>query len=134
IFDALMRRVRKRAIAGILCWKMDRLARNHFDTCQVLQALADGALPVVITPERTYTTDGNDRFLGNFELGMATKYIDDLRANVKRGNRARFQRGWPNHRPPAGYLEDRETKTIIKDPVRFPLIRRAWDLILAGSH
>jgi hypothetical protein len=65
---------------------------------------------------------------------MATKYIDDLRANVKRGNRARFQRGWPNHRPPAGYLEDRETKTIVKDPVRFPLIRRAWDLILAGTH
>ena len=24
--------------------------------------------------------DGNDRFIGNFELGMATKYIDDLRA------------------------------------------------------
>jgi hypothetical protein len=129
-----MKRIERGEIGSVLCWKMDRLARNHLDHGRVLQALADGKLGNVVTPERTYTGDGNDRFLGNFELGMATKYIDDLRANVKRGNRARFQRGWPNYRPPVGYLEDRETKTIVKDSVRFPLIRRAWDLILAGSH
>jgi len=52
---------------------------------------------------------------------------------VKRGNRARFQQGWPNFRPPAGYLEDRATKTVIKDPVNFDLVRRAWDLLLSGS-
>src|SRR4029077_12424069 len=133
IFDALMRRVRKRAIAGILCWKMDRLARNHFDTCQVLQALADGALPVVITPERTYTGDGNDRFIGNFELGMATKYIDDLRANVNRGNRERLERGWLRHNPPLGYVLDPITKTILKDPDRFDQVRRMWELLLTGT-
>jgi len=133
VFGELMRRVRRGSVTGLLCWKMDRLARNHLDHGQVLQALADRKLESVITSDRTYTPDGNDRFLGNFELGMATKYIDDLRANVKRGNRARFQRGWPNYRPPAGYLEDRATKTIAKDPVRFDLVRRAWDLLLSGS-
>lgn len=133
VFGELMRRVSRRQIAGIFCWKMDRLARNHLDHGRVLQALADGDLREVVTSDRTYTADGNDRFLGNFELGMATKYIDDLRANVKRGNRARFQRGWPNYRPPAGYLEDRGTKTIVKDPERFDLVRRAWDLLLTGS-
>lgn len=133
VFGDLMRRIHRGEIAGVFCWKMDRLARNHFDTGQVLQALADGKLPSVITTDRTYTADGNDRFLGNFELGMATKYIDDLRQNVKRGNRARFQRGWPNFRPPVGYLEDRATKTVIKDPERFDMLRRAWDLILSGS-
>lgn len=131
VFDALMRRVRQKAVAGILSWKMDRLARNHFDTGQVLQALADGTLPSVITPERTYTADGNDRFLGSFELGMATKYIDDLRANVKRGNRERLRRGWPNFRPPQGYLEDHATKTNKTDPQRFPLVRKMWDLLLS---
>lgn len=133
VFGDLMRRIHRGEIAGVLCWKMDRLARNHFDTGQVLQALADGKLPSVTTTDRTYTADGNDRFLGNFELGMATKYIDDLRQNVKRGNRARFQRGWPNFRPPVGYIEDRVTKTVIKDPERFDVIRRAWDLILSGA-
>jgi len=132
VFGQLMRRVARGDIAGVLCWKMDRLARNHYDTGQVLQALADAKLPRVITPERDYTVDGNDRFLGNFEFGIATKFIDDLRANVMRGNRARFQRGWPNFRPPVGYLEDRATKTVVVDPDRFPIVRRMWIELLSG--
>ena len=133
VFGDLMRRVRRGQVTGVLCWKMDRLARNHLDHGAVLQALADGQLKEVITSDRAYTADGNDRFLGNFELGIATKFIDDLRQNVKRGNRARFQQGWPNYRPPAGYIEDRGIKTVIKDPVNFDLIRRAWDLLLSGA-
>ena len=133
VFGSLIRRVDKGEIAGIFCWKMDRLARNHFDTGQVLQALADGTLPRVITPERDYTADGNDRFLGGFEFGIATKFIDDLRANVRRGNRARFQRGWTNFRPAVGYLENRTTGATInvKDKERAPLVRRMWDELLA---
>ncbi|NOT34441.1 MAG: recombinase family protein [Candidatus Eisenbacteria bacterium] len=132
IFGQLMKRVNKGEIAGVFCWKMDRLARNPFDSGQILQALADRKIEQIITPERTFTGDGNDRFLGNFELGIATKFIDDLRANVKRGNRARFERGWPNFRPPVGYIEDRATKTVITDPERFPLVQKLWDELLSG--
>jgi site-specific DNA recombinase len=134
VFGALMRRVSQGEIRGIICWKMDRLARNHLDTGAILQALADGKLQEVMTSDRTYTPDGNDRFMGNFELGMATKYIDDLRANVKRGNRARFQRGWVNYLPPLGYMNDRAAKTIVKDPDRFDLVRRMWELLLTGAY
>ncbi len=132
VFGSLMKRVGKGEIAGVFCWKMDRLARNHFDHGQVLQALADGKLTRVITSDREYTADGNDRFLGNFELGIATKFIDDLRQNVRRGNRARFQRGWPNYRPPIGYLEDRSgpTTVVVPDKDRYPIVRQVWDLLL----
>jgi len=133
IFGELMRRVHKGEIRGLLCWKMDRLARNHLDHGAVLQALAEGSLDRVVTSDRTYTGDGNDRFIGNFELGMATKYIDDLRANVKRGNRERFGRGWLNHNPPLGYLLDPVTKEIVKDPERFNHVRRMWELLLQGA-
>ncbi|MEK7315629.1 MAG: recombinase family protein [Candidatus Eisenbacteria bacterium] len=133
IFGQLMQRVRRGEVGTILCWKLDRLARNHLDHGRVLQALADRKLRIV-TPERDYTEDGNDRFLGNFEFGMATKYIDDLRANVRRGNKARRERGWPNFRPPIGYLEDHAAKTVVKDPEKFPLVRRLWDYLLAGTH
>ncbi len=133
VFGELIRQVERGKVRGIVCWKLDRLARNHLDHGRVLHALSTGQLERVVTPEKTYTGDGNDRFMGNFELGMATKYIDDLRANVKRGNRARFERGWPNFLPPLGYLNDPTTKTIVKDPVRFPLVRRMWDLLLTGT-
>ncbi len=133
VFGDLMRRIEHGKVRGVLCWKLDRLARNHLDTGRVLQALSSGGLERVVTPERTYTGDGNDRFMGNFEFGMATKYIDDLRANVKRGNRALFERGVPNFRPPLGYVRDREANTIIDDRLRFPLVRRLWDLLLTGT-
>lgn len=133
VFGTLMRRVRRGEIDGILCWKMDRLARNHYDTGQVLQALADQRVERIITSDGVKTSDSNDRLLGTFEFALATKFIDDLRQNVKRGNRARFERGWPNYRPPPGYLEERTTKTIVKDPERFDLVRRAWDLFLTGT-
>lgn len=73
------------------------------------------------------------RHLQRHPAHPANKYIDDLRQNVTRGNRERFRRGWPNFRPPVGYLEDRATKTVIKDPERFDLMRRAWDLVLSGA-
>jgi site-specific DNA recombinase len=133
IFSDLMRQVERGKVGGILCWKLDRLARNHLDTGRVLHALSTGQLQRVLTPDRTYTGDGNDRFMGNFELGMATKYIDDLRANVKRGNRALLEKGIPNFRPPLGYLRDKETNAIVEDPVRFPLVRRMWELLLTGT-
>ena len=129
-FGKLMTAVKRGKISGIFCWKMDRLSRNHMDTGTILQALADGALEQIVTPERTYTKDGNDRFMGNFELGMATKYIDDLSVNVRRGIRARLQKGWLTHNPPLGYLIDSNSRTIVKDPDRFDLVRRMWDLLI----
>lgn len=133
IFSALMERVQAGTIGGILTWKMDRLARNHYDTGLILQALAEGRLERIITSDGVKTSSSNDRLMGTFEFALATKFIDDLRQNVKRGNRARFERGWPNFPPPLGYLNDRLTKTIVRDPERFEPMRRAWDLLLQGA-
>lgn len=134
VFGELMRRVQRGEIAGILCWKMDRLSRNPLDSGVLLQAQADGKLERIITSDGVKTSDGNDRLMGTFELAFATKYIDDLRANVKRGNRARFEKGWPNFRPPIGYLEEPVNKTVIKDPERFELVRKMWDMLLQGMR
>ena len=134
VFGELVRRIRRGQIDGVLCWKMDRLARNPYDSGLILQAQADGKLERIITSDGIKTANGNDRLMGTFELAIATKFIDDLRANVKRGNRARFEKGWPNHLPPMGYLNDKVTKTIIKDEERFALVRQMWDALLAGSR
>lgn len=133
VFGELLRRIYRGQVRGVLCWKMDRLARNHKDHGEILQALADGLLERIVTTDRPYTGDGTDRFLGNIDLGMATKYSDDLSQNVRRGNRVKLEQGWINHNPPLGYLLDRHTKTIVKDPDRFELVRRMWDLLLTGT-
>lgn len=134
VFGQLVRRINAGQIAGVLCWKMDRLSRNPLDSGTILQAQADGKLERIITSDGIKTADGNDRLMGTLDFAFAAKFIDDLRQNVKRGNRARFEKGWPNHLPPIGYLNDPATKTIIKDPERFDLVRRMWDALLDGRR
>src|SRR5262245_48570672 len=136
VFDQLMKRVERGEVSVLLCWKMDRLARNHLDSGRVLHALAASKLHEIITPERVYTSDGNDRLLGGIEFGFSTNFIDVLRANVRRGNRARMQQGWPTWRPPIGYLEDRTgpTTVVVRDPERFTMVRQMWDELLSGRR
>lgn len=134
VFGQLIRQIQRGDIHGVLCWKMDRLSRNPLDSGMLLQAQADGKLERIITSDGVKTANSNDRLMGTFELAFATKYIDDLRANVKRGNRARFEKGWPNHLPPIGYLNDTSAKTIVNDPQRFDLVRRMWDALFSGQR
>src|SRR5438552_4157392 len=51
VFTELMRRIRRGEIDGVLCWKMDRLARNPYDSGMILQAQADGKLKRIITSD-----------------------------------------------------------------------------------
>jgi site-specific DNA recombinase len=133
VFGNLMRRVGRGEIAGVLCWKMDRLSRNPLDSGVILQAQADGKLQRIITSDGIKTAGSNDRLMGTFELAFATKFIDDLRENTKRGLRERLSRGWATWVPPIGYRNDVIEKTIVRDEQRFPLVRRMWDLLLSGE-
>jgi hypothetical protein len=69
---------------------------------------------------------------------MAQKYVDDLSRNVKSGLKTKIKNGWYPGVAPAGYLNhtDKITgeNTLIKDPERFPLVRKMWDLMLTGIH
>lgn len=69
----------------------------------------------------------------SIEFGMATKYSDDLSANVRRGNREALERGrWPGC-PRLGYIRDRTTMQLVQDPDRFSLIGEMWRLLIAGT-
>lgn len=134
LFNELLRDIHAGKVAGILCWKLDRLARNPIDGGAVAWALSKHKVEEIATPGRTFTASSDDALLMSIEFGMAKKYVDDLSENVKRGQRARIARGWTSSCPPAGYLSDRNTKTIVRDPIRFPLLRRAFELVLADTR
>ncbi|MDD5544775.1 MAG: recombinase family protein, partial [Acidobacteriia bacterium] len=136
VFNQLLKDINEGRLTALLCWKLDRLARNPVDGGSLLWAMSCGKLKEIVTPGHTYTGSAEDRFIQNIEYGMATKYIDDLSANVKRGIKARVKNGWCPAKPPPGYLPDRtnpERRIVIKDPVRFPLIQRALGLVRQGT-
>ncbi len=133
-FNSLMQRIHKGKANGILCWKLDRLARNPVDGGNLIWAVEEGKIQEIATPQRSFTNTGNDKFWMQLEFGMAKKYVDDLSDNVKRGNRAKLEQGWLPGLAPLGYLNDRATGTIIKDPDRFPLVRKLWKLVASGAY
>ncbi len=134
VFNELFRMVQRGKFDSILCWKLDRLARNPVDGGAVIWAIEEKKLSQIITPQRAFVNTGNDKFWMQLEFGMAKKYVDDLSDNVKRGLRAKLEKGWQPGIAPFGYLNDIIKKTIIPDPERFTLVRELWALILTGNY
>ena len=132
IFNEMVRRIEQGQANAVLCWHVDRLARNPVDGGQLVWLLGEGIIKRVVTPQATYTPSSDDKLIMLFNVGMATKYVDDLSLNVKRGNREALEGGrWPN-RAPLGYLRDPRTKQLVPDPKRFELVREMWRLRLMG--
>lgn len=134
VFSRLVDDIQKGEVESVLCWKLDRLARNPVDGAALIWAMEEGNLKHIVTPQRTFDNNSNDKFWMQLEFGIAKKYVDDLSDNVKRGMRAKTEKGWFPHLAPLGYLNDRATKTIVRDPDRFPIVKKMWDLMLSGSH
>jgi site-specific DNA recombinase len=65
---------------------------------------------------------------------MSKYYVDSLGENIKRGKRQKVKNGlWPQYAP-VGYLNDRTTRGIVLDPVRAPLVRKAFELGATGEY
>ena len=122
---------------GIICWKLDRLARNPIDGGQVSWMLQQGIIQGIKTYDREYLPTDNVLIMA-VELGMANQYVRDLSVNVTRGLYKKAQDGWYPSRAPLGYLNDRSqikgSRTIVKDPERFDLVRRMFDYVLTGAY
>jgi site-specific DNA recombinase len=136
IFNSMMQRLYRGEADGILCWKLDRLARNPVDGGTIIWAMKEHGVKI-ITPFQTYGQFEDNVVMMYFEFGMAQKYVDDLAKNVKRGLRAKAESGWFPSCTPPGYINqvnDEGRNVIARDPKRFGLVRKCWDLMLTGNH
>ena len=137
IFNAMMQRLYRGDAAGVICWKLDRLARNPVDGGSIIWAIKQHGIKV-ITPIQTFSREDDNSILMYMEFGMAQKYVDDLSRVTRRGLTTKAENGWHPGVAPLGYLNfvdpvTRE-KSLIKDPERFSQVRRMWDLMLTGLY
>ena len=134
LFASVIARVRRGEAQGILCWHLDRLARNPTDGAAIMQDLSDRRLKAVYTPDRTYTGTGDDGLMMCIIFGMATKYSVDLGNNIRRGYAEAAARGqWPCAAVPVGYVRDPLTKACIPDPQRWDSVVEMWRRRVAGE-
>lgn len=136
-FYDMLERIKKGEAEGILCWKLDRLARNPVDGGTINWMLQNNVIKHIKTYEREYLPSDNI-LMAMLEFGVANQFIIDLRNNTLRGMRAKAEKGiFPSHAP-LGYRNEITGKQgenrIFVDEERFKTIRKLWDLLLSGNY
>ena len=84
IFNEMVRRIQKGEAQGIICWKLDRLARNPVDGGQISWLLQQGTIQRIQTHDRSHLSSDNVLMM-SVEFGMANQFIRDLSSNTSRG-------------------------------------------------
>lgn len=137
IFGEMMGRLYKKEAEGILCWKLDRLARNPVDGGTIIWAVKDQGIEI-ITPSQTYSHGNENTLLMYVEFGMAQKFIDDLGKNSQRGMKTKAEMGWYPAPAPLGYRntpdKKKGLKTIVNDRQKIVLIRKVFDAVISGRQ
>ncbi len=134
IFEEMLKHIEKNQNCALLVWKLDRLARNALDGGKVSWFMDRGLISEIRTPEKVFKNISDDKFMMSLDFGIAKKYVDDLSTNVKRGIRAKLEKGgWPGLAP-MGYLNNRADQTILVDDKKAPFLVRAFELYASGGY
>lgn len=133
VFSQMIESIHKGEANGIICWKLDRLARNPIDGGTINWLLQQGIIQHIQTFQRAYLPSDNVLMM-NLEFGMANQFVLDLSVNTKRGMRKKVEDGWFPHKPPIGYLSNKhklpDLPPIFKDKDRYVFVKQLWETIL----
>ena len=136
-FNELISRIESGKVNGIICWKINRLARNPIDGGRIQWLLQTGKIKSIVTPSHEFLPTDNVLMMG-FELGQANQFSIDLGKDVTRGMKSKADKGWRPGKAPLGYVNDpaglKGEKKVFKDPVRFTIVRQMWDALLTGAY
>ena len=136
-FNEMINQVQQGKADGIICWKLNRLARNPIDGGKISWILQEGVVKHIQTFGKSYYPTDNVLLMA-VELGMANQFIRDLSVDTKRGLRSKAERGWYPTFTTLGYMQapykHKGEKEIIEDPERFDLVKKMFDLMLRGSY
>ena len=137
IFDKMIKEIKFGKAQGILCWKLDRLARNPDEAGKIIGMLQRGEIKHIKTNEKDYYPEDNS-VISYVEFGIADQYSRDLGKNVKRGMRTKLEKGWYPCKAPLGYensiSKGKGNNDIAKDPKRFETVKRMWQMLLTGNY
>ena len=123
-----------RPVEGILAWHPDRLSRNEVDAAALTYLVRKGRLRDLKFVTYTFDNSPEGMMMLQMALSQSQYYSSKLARDVQRGMQSKAEKGWCPHRAPEGYRNDVATRTVIADPERFALVRRAWDLMLRETH
>jgi len=134
IFNEMVAGLEQGAAHGIVAWHPDRLARNSIDGGRIIYLVDTGKIQELKFPTFWFDPTPQGKFMLSIAFGQSKYYVDNLSENVKRGIRQKLRNGiWPAWAP-MGYINDRNTHTIVVDRPKAPLIKKAFELYATGKY
>jgi len=134
IFNQMLDQIEKGKAQGILAWHPDRLARNSIDGGKIIFLVDSGKIKALKFPTFWFEPTPQGKFMLNIAFGQSKYFVDNLSENTKRGLRQKLRRGELPSYAPLGYLNDLRTHTLTKDPERFRLVRKLFELYATGNY
>jgi DNA invertase Pin-like site-specific DNA recombinase len=132
-FLQMLQLLRKGAAQGVIIHKIDRSVRNLQDWVDV-EKLADAGVEVRFANENVDLKTVGGRLSADIQAVIASHYSRNLREEVKKGLYGRLKQGYYPFRAPIGYLDQGSAKTKVVDPMRGPLIEKAFTLYRSGIY
>jgi hypothetical protein len=133
----MIEKIKRGSIDSIVCWKLDRLARNMTEGGMLIDLISSGVLKAIITHDKVYYPSDNV-LLMSVEFGQGKQFVKDLSVNVKRGQTKKASIGVPHGVASLGFLNDRTeekgNRRWLVDEDRFWKIKRLFEVFLTGTY
>ena len=134
VFNSLLSRIKNGEASGILAWHPDRLARNSVDGGEIVYLIDTGVISKLVFPTFWFEPTPQGKFMLNMAFGQSKYYVDSLSENTKRGLREKVRRGIFPGLAPLGYLNDKNTKTVVVDKQFADVIREVYETYASGRY
>lgn len=133
VFNDMLRRIERGEANAILCWALNRIARNFDDGGKVIGMLQRGVIQEIRTFDRVHLPSDNVLMMA-VEFGQANQYVRDLSRDIRRGIREKVRRGIYSGKAPLGYFNEPKLRTIEPDPQTFPKMKRILERFATGEY
>ena len=134
IWNEMLRLLRKRSAAGVVIHKIDRGVRNGRDWVDLTELVDRGLIELYFANEQLDLTNRGGRLSADLQAVVAADYIRNLREEALKGINGRLKQGILPLPAPVGYLDCGAGKPKAIDPVKGPLVRRAFELYSTGRY
>ena len=136
-FSEMMKMIECGKIDCIVCWKLDRLARNMTEGGRIIDLLSSGILKAVITHDKVWYPSDNVIMM-SLEFGQGKQFSKDLSINVKRGQRKKAQMGVPHGVATLGFKNDKSeekgNRRWLVDKDRLKSVKILLEMFLTGTY
>jgi site-specific DNA recombinase len=133
VFNQAMKLLRQGKHQGIILHKLDRGARNLKDWAEIGE-LSDQGIEVHFVNESLDLHSRGGRLSADIQAVVSADYIRNLREETRKGFYGRLKQGLYPLPAPIGYLDHGKGKVKTIDPLKGPLVRKAFELYATARY